>query len=189
MAIKLKALPDEEFVAAGRAGCPGCPAVMGARMANKVLGKKAIMVNSTGCMCVNYGYQGSPRFPYIHSLFPNAGAITAGIDAGLTALGKREGIHLYAYCGDGGTVDIGLQALSGAVDRGHRFLYICYDNEGYMNTGAQRSGSTPTGARTTTTPVGAQQAGERRPLSRRKDMVRVMEKHVMSKITHYRKPY
>lgn len=177
MALTLKNLTGEEFVAPGRAGCAGCPAVMGARMTTKVLGKNMIMVNSTGCMCVNYGYQGSAEFPYIHSLFPNAGAITAGIDAGLKALGKREGINLFAYCGDGGTVDIGFQALSGAVDRGHRFLYICYDNEGYMNTGVQRSGSTPYKARTTTTPVGEMIKGEPRPLSRRKDMVRIMAGH------------
>ena len=113
----------------------------------------------------------------MRSLFPNAGAVTAGIDAGLKALGKREGINLFAYCGDGGTVDIGFQALSGAVDRGHRFLYICYDNEGYMNTGVQRSGSTPYKARTSTTPVGEMIKGEPRPLSRRKDMVRIMAGH------------
>lgn len=177
MALNLKNLPDEEFVAPGRAGCAGCPAVMGARMTTKVLQKNMIMVNSTGCMCVNYGYQGSAEFPYIHSLFPNAGAITAGIDAGLKALGKRDSINLFAYCGDGGTVDIGLQALSGAVERGHRFLYICYDNEGYMNTGVQRSGSTPHRARTTTTPVGEVIKGEPRSLLRRKDMVGIMAAH------------
>lgn len=177
MALTLRNLPDEEFVAPGRAGCPGCPAVIGARMASKVIGPNAMMVNSTGCMCVNYGYQGATKFPYIHSLFPNAGAIISGIDAALKALGKREGINLFAYCGDGGTVDIGIQALSGAVDRGHRFLYICYDNEGYMNTGTQRSGATPYKARTATTPVGKELAGEPRLLSRRKDMVRIMAAH------------
>ncbi len=177
MSITLKDLPDEEFVAYGRGGCPGCPAVIGARMISKVVGKNSIMVNSTGCMCVNYGYAGATKFPYIHTLFPNAGAIIAGIDAGLKAQGKREGINLFAYCGDGGTVDIGLQALSGAVDRGHRFLYVCYDNEGYMNTGSQRSGATPYKAKTSTTPVGELQAGEPRRLSRRKDMVRIMADH------------
>lgn len=177
MELTLKNLTDEEYVAPGRAGCPGCPAVIGARMACKVLGKNTIMVNSTGCMCVNYGYQGATLFPYIHSLFPNAGAIIAGIDAGLKARGKREGINLLGYCGDGGTVDIGIQALSGAVERGHRFLYICYDNEGYMNTGGQRSGATPFKARTSTTPVGKVMSGEPGALSRRKNMVRIMASH------------
>ena len=177
MAITLKNLTDDRFVAEGRAGCAGCPAVIGARMASKVLGPNSMMVTSTGCMCVNYGYQGSPMFPYIHSLFPNAGALISGIDAGLKATGKRDGINLFAFCGDGGTVDIGLQALSGAVDRGHRFLYICYDNEGYMNTGGQRSGATPYKARTSTTPVGEQRSGEPRLLSHRKDMVKIIANH------------
>lgn len=177
MAITLKSLPNEEAVAFGRGGCAGCPAVIGARMASKVLGTNAMMVNSTGCMCVNYGYAGATKFPYIHSLFPHAGALIAGIDAGLKAQDKREGVNLFAYCGDGGTVDIGLQALSGAVDRGHRFLYICYDNEGYMNTGSQRSGATPYKARTSTTPVGELREGEQRLLSKRKEMVRIMADH------------
>lgn len=177
MALNLKNLTDEEFVASGRGGCPGCPAVIGARMATKVLGKDSMMVNSTGCMCVNYGYQGSTLFPYIHSLFPNAGSVISGIDAGLKATGKRDNVNLFAFCGDGGTVDIGLQALSGAVERGHRFLYICYDNEGYMNTGTQRSGATPYKAKTTTTPVGEVKAGEPGALARRKDMVRIMAAH------------
>ena len=177
MALKLKDLPDEEFVALGRAGCPGCPAVIGARLASKVLGNSSIMVNATGCMCVNYGYQGATEFPYIHSLFPSTGALLSGIDSGLKALGRRDGINLYAFSGDGGTVDIGFQTLSGAVERGHRFIYICYDNEGYMNTGGQRSGATPYKAVTSTTPLGELQAGQPRPLAFRKDMVRIMAAH------------
>ncbi len=177
MTLKLKDLPDEEFVALGRGGCPGCPAVIGARMASKVLGANSMMVNSTGCMCVNYGYQGACEFPYVHSLFPNAGGILAGMDAGLKALGRREGVNLYAFSGDGGTVDIGFQTLSGAVERGHRFIYICYDNEGYMNTGGQRSGATPFQAVTSTTPRGKARSGQPRPITRRKDMVRIMAAH------------
>ncbi len=169
MLKNLKEVTDEEFVAPGRAGCPGCGAVIGARLVSKVAGSRAIGVTPTGCMCVNYGYAGAPLFPYIHSLFPNAGAVLSGIDAGLRALGKRDGVNLFAFAGDGGTVDIGLQSLSGAVERGHRFLYVCYDNEGYMNTGVQRSGATPPGARTATTP-----AGEGRPFGHRKDMVRML---------------
>lgn len=177
MAMNLNTITDERFVAPGRGGCAGCPAVIGAKMVSKVAGKNAMMVTSTGCMCVNYGYQGATLFPYIHSLFPNAGAVVAGIDAGLRAQGKRDDVNLFAYCGDGGTVDIGLQALSGAVDRGHKFLYICYDNEGYMNTGGQRSGATPYKADTATTPVGDKQAGEPGFLSNRKDMVKIMANH------------
>lgn len=175
--LTLKELPDQEFVAFGRTGCDACSAVIAARMASKVFGPNTIMVNATGCMCVNYGYMGAPQFPYIHSLFENSGSILGGIDAGLKSLGKRDGIVLMGLSGDGGTVDIGLQALSGAVERGHRFVYICYDNEGYMNTGVQRSGATPLGARTSTSPVGQNQAGETGSLLRRKNMVLIMAAH------------
>ncbi|MCL5075793.1 MAG: thiamine pyrophosphate-dependent enzyme [Chloroflexi bacterium] len=177
MATTLKTLTDEEFVAPGRAGCNGCGAVIAARMATKVLGRNTLMANATGCMCVNYGYAGAPKFPFIHTLFENAAAIISGMDAGLRSLHKRDDVNLVVLAGDGGTTDIGLQALSGAVERGHRFLYICYDNEGYMNTGVQRSGATPYGAKTTTTPVGGDRLGEPRPLERRKDMVRLLAAH------------
>ena len=172
MSVTLKNLPDEEFVAPGRFGCPGCSAVIAARIISKALGKNTILVNSTGCMTVNYAYAGAPLFPMIHGLFENAGSILSGIDYGLKALGKREGVNLVALSGDGGTADIGLQSLSGAAERGHRFLYVCYDNEGYMNTGIQRSGTTPYGAVTTTSP-----AGEKRPMQLRKDMVKIMAAH------------
>ena len=172
MSLTLRDLPDEEFVAPGRSGCPGCAAVIAARMISKVLGKKTIMVIATGCMVVNYTYAGAPLFPVIHPLFENTGSVLSGIDCGLRALGRRDGVNLVGLAGDGGTADIGLQALSGAVERGHRFLYICYDNEGYMNTGVQRSGTTPFGAVTTTSP-----AGERRPMGLRKDMVKIMGAH------------
>jgi pyruvate ferredoxin oxidoreductase beta subunit len=176
MAISLSRLTQEEFVAPGRSGCPGCPAVIGARLAMKVLGKNTIMVNATGCMVVNYGYCGAPLFPFIHSLFENAGAVAAGVRSGLMALGKA-GVNVVVYAGDGGTVDIGLQALSGAVERGHRLVYICYDNEGYMNTGVQRSGSTPPWASTTTMPGGRRGWQKGSICAARKDMVRIMAAH------------
>lgn len=148
-----------------------------ARLALKVLGEQTIMVSATGCVLSNFTHAGAPRVAFVHSLFPGAGSLLAGVDVGLRALGKREGVQLLGMGGDGGTADIGLQALSGAVERGHRFLYICYDNEGYMNTGGQRSGTTPFGARTATTPVGRQSHGEDRPASRRKDMLQIMAAH------------
>ena len=172
VSVTLKSLPDEEVVAPGRSGCPGCGAVIAARIISKALGKNTIMVNSTGCMTVNYAYSGAPLFPFIHGLFENAGSILSGVDYGLRALGRREGVNLVALSGDGGTADIGFQSLSGAVERGHRFLYVCYDNEGYMNTGIQRSGTTPYGAVTTTSPT-----GEKRPMQLRKDMVKIMAAH------------
>ncbi|MEW6524410.1 MAG: thiamine pyrophosphate-dependent enzyme [Bacillota bacterium] len=176
MAISLSRLANEEFVAPGRSGCPGCPAVMGARLAMKVLGKDTIMVNATGCMVANYGYCGAPLFPFIHSLFENAGALASGVESGLRALGKPD-VNVVVYAGDGGTVDIGLQALSGAVERGHRLVYICYDNEGYMNTGVQRSGSTPPWASTTTMPEGRRDWQKGSIYAARKDMVRIMAAH------------
>lgn len=177
MPVSLKTLSDEELITPGRTGCAGCAGVLVARLALKVLGGETIMVSATGCVLSNFTHAGAPKVPYMHSLFPGAGSLIAGVDAGLRALGKREGVKLLVLGGDGGTADIGLQALSGAAERGHPFLYICYDNEGYMNTGGQRSGTTPHGARTATTPVGRELRGERRPNRTRKDMVRIMAAH------------
>jgi pyruvate ferredoxin oxidoreductase beta subunit len=146
-------------------------------MALKVLGRSTIMVSATGCVISNFTHAGAPRVPFMHSLFPGAGSLIAGIDVGLKALGKREGINLLVLAGDGGTADIGLQALSGAMERGHKFLYICYDNEGYMNTGGQRSGTTPYGSRTATTPVGQSSRGVARSNQTRKDLVQIAAAH------------
>jgi pyruvate ferredoxin oxidoreductase beta subunit len=101
--------------------------------------------------------------PWIHSLFENAAAVASGIEAALIYLGKKENTNVIAQAGDGGTADIGLQALSGMLERGHDILYVCYDNEAYMNTGIQRSGLTPLDANTTTSPVGTRSLGNWRP--------------------------
>jgi pyruvate ferredoxin oxidoreductase beta subunit len=103
--------------------------------------------------------------PWIHTLFENTAAVASGIEAGLKAMNRKgskslPGVKVVAMAGDGGTSDIGLQALSGALERGHNFLYICFDNEGYMNTGVQRSSSTPYGASTTTSPAGKMSIGQ-----------------------------
>jgi pyruvate ferredoxin oxidoreductase beta subunit len=177
MSIKLRDLTNEELVAPGNSACPGCGATIGARMAMKVLGDRTIMINQTGCMTVNYGVTGATRFPYLHMLFETTGAVLSGVDAGLRALGKREGVNLLGWAGDGGTADIGFQSLSGAIERGHKFLYICYDNESYMNTGGQRSGVTPYGASTTTCPAGTCSIGEQRPMKSRKDLVEIFAAH------------
>jgi pyruvate ferredoxin oxidoreductase beta subunit len=175
--ITVKTLTDEELILPGRSGCAGCAGVIVARLALKVLGRETVMVSATGCVISNFSHAGAPKVPFMHSLFPGAGSLIAGIDAGLTALGKREGVKLIAMAGDGGTADIGLQALSGAMERGHQFLYICYDNEGYMNTGGQRSGTTSYLARTATTPVGETSRGVLRPNRTRKDMVQIAAAH------------
>jgi pyruvate ferredoxin oxidoreductase beta subunit len=96
-------------------------------------------------------------------LFENSAAVASGVESALKYLGKKEGINVIAQAGDGGTADIGLQAISGMLERGHDVLYVCYDNEAYMNTGIQRSGLTPTTSNTTTTPTGSASIGNPRP--------------------------
>ena len=113
------------------------------------------------------------EIPWIHVAFENAGAVASGVESALRIQGKDD-VNVVAFGGDGGTVDIGLQSLSGAMERGHNFTYICYDNEAYMNTGIQRSGATPYGASTTTSPVGKDSFGENKP---KKNMPMIMAAH------------
>jgi pyruvate ferredoxin oxidoreductase beta subunit len=139
-------------------------------------------VNATGCLEV-----ATTRFPttawnvpWLHVAFENTAAVAAGIDSAQRALRRRNAlpdgtdIAIVAFAGDGGTYDIGLQALSGALERGHRFLFVCYDNEAYMNTGVQRSGATPFGARTTTSQIGGESFGK---AQKRKDMTAIAVGH------------
>jgi len=107
--------------------------------------------------------QSAWKVPWIHSLFENAAAVASGIEVALKALGRDEEGKVVVIAGDGGTVDIGMQAISGMIERGHDVCYICYDNEAYMNTGNQRSGSTPFDASTTTSPFGKKSFGNDRP--------------------------
>ena len=155
--------------------------------------KDAIVANATGCLEVStalYGYSAWNR-PWIHSAFENAAAVASGIEVGNKALEKRgEGKEhpIVVFGGDGGTYDIGMQALSGAFERGHRFLYVCYDNEAYMNTGIQRSGGTPRGAWTTTSQVGPAESGKPQP---KKDLMSIMVAHnipyaATASISHWR---
>ncbi len=174
--LKLKDLPDEELIQPGTAGCKGCGATLALRLATKALGKNTVMVNATGCITVSMMY-GSPCFPFIHVAFENAAAVASGIDVALRRLGRRENINVICFAGDGGTADIGIQALSGAIERGHKFTYICYDNESYMNTGGQRSGTTPWGTQTTVTPYGKNWSRLQRPLYLKKDLPRIISAH------------
>lgn len=113
------------------------------------------------------------EIPWMHVAFENAGAVASGVESALRIQGKDD-VNVVAFGGDGGTVDIGLQSLSGAMERGHNLTYICYDNEAYMNTGIQRSGATPYGASTTTSPNGSGSFGEDKP---KKDMPMIMAAH------------
>lgn len=158
---------EEEPFAPGHRACSGCGEALAVRLAAKAIGNNAIIVNATGCMEVvasPFPYT-SWRIPWIHTLFENTAAVASGIEAGLKAMEKKglrseQNIKVVGMAGDGGTSDIGLQALSGAMERGHDFLYICLDNEAYMNTGIQRSSATPFGASTTTSPAGKESLGQ-----------------------------
>ncbi len=164
----------------GHRACAGCGPANALRMIMKATRGPTIVTEATGCMEVVssiYPYT-SWAVPWIHTAFETAAANAAGIDAALKALGRKgkvkEHIDIIALAGDGGTYDIGIQALSGAVERGHDFLFVLYDNEGYMNTGIQRSGGTPLGAATTTTPAGKVIPGK---LQHKKPIADIMVAH------------
>ncbi len=160
-------VPKREGFAPGHRACIGCGEALAVRLACKALGQNVIVANATGCMEVvssQLPYT-SWCIPWIHTLFENTAAVASGIEAGLKAMIRKgkcadKETRVVAMAGDGGTSDIGLQALSGAMERGHNFLYICFDNEAYMNTGIQRSSATPYGASTTTAPAGKKSIGQ-----------------------------
>ena len=171
----------KENFAPGNRACIGCGEALAVRLACKALGDNVIIAMATGCMEVvssQLPYT-SWRVPWIHTLFENTAAVASGIEAGLKAMNRKAGrlptdVKAVAMAGDGGTADIGLQALSGAMERGHNFLYLCFDNEAYMNTGIQRSSATPFGASTTTSPAGKVSIGQ---FSWKKDMPAIAAAH------------
>jgi len=173
---RLRDVATFEPLSRGNLACSGCPQILGFRHVLKVLGPETIVINATGCLAVCM-QMGVPKVPHFHVLFENSAAVISGIDAALTQMGKRQDVNLLVVAGDGGTADIGLASLSGAIERNQDFVYVCFDNESYMNTGGQRSGTTPFGARTTTTPVGRQVRGEDRMPSLRKNMVEIIAAH------------
>jgi pyruvate ferredoxin oxidoreductase beta subunit len=160
----------------GHTGCAGCGQAIGARLVLKAAGPEVIVANATGCLEVYTTTY--PRtaweVPWIHSLFENAAAVASGMEVTLKAMGRYEGVKIIAQAGDGGTADIGMGCISGMFERGHDILYVCYDNEGYMNTGYQRSSLTPPGARTTTSPPGSRSWGNR---TRKKNMPLIAVAH------------
>jgi pyruvate ferredoxin oxidoreductase beta subunit len=157
----------KEFFVPGHRACIGCGEALAVRLACKALGQNTIIASATGCMEIvssQLPYT-SWQVPWIHTLFENTAAVASGIESGLKMLMKKgriahQEIRVVAMAGDGGTSDIGIQALSGALERGHNFLYLCFDNEAYMNTGIQRSSATPFGASTTTSPAGKVSIGQ-----------------------------
>jgi pyruvate ferredoxin oxidoreductase beta subunit len=167
----------------GHRACAGCAPATVLRLIMKATRGPTIVTNATGCMEVAstiYPYT-SWATPWLHTAFENVGANASGIESALKILRKKgrikdEQIDVIAFAGDGGTYDIGIQALSGAVERGHDFLYVLYDNEAYMNTGIQRSGGTPLGASTTTSQAGSSIPGK---LENKKPIAEIMVAHDM----------
>lgn len=147
-------LPVEERMSPGHLACQGCGAAIAMRTTLKALGDETIMTFPACCWTVIDGPfpYSSMEVPLLHTAFETTGAVAAGIKAALRMTGREKTI-VAGWAGDGGTFDIGLQALSGAAERNDDIFYFCYDNEAYMNTGIQRSGATPYGAWTTTTPI------------------------------------
>jgi pyruvate/2-oxoacid:ferredoxin oxidoreductase beta subunit len=168
--------PDKEYMYSGHVGCPGCGAAIAMRFTLKALGDKTIMVLPACCWSIIAGpYPMSAlKVPLIHSAFETGGAVASGVRAALDMKGDTE-TTVVTWAGDGGTFDIGFQALSGAVERNEDFIYVCYDNEAYMNTGVQRSSSTPYGAWTTTTPG--------------QDWKKMRKKNIVEALVAHRIPY
>ena len=159
----------------GHKACGGCGESLAIRLAMKVLGERTFAALPAGCMsAVSFIY---PNMAFTNNAiitpFASTGAVASGMAAGLKALGIPN-THTVGFAGDGGTADIGLQALSGAIDRNDDIIYICNDNEAYMNTGIQKSGLTPYGTRTTTSPAGENLPGS---ITMKKNMFEIVAAH------------
>jgi len=166
----------KNLLAPGHSACAGCGESLAIRLVLNAAGEDIIVANATGCSEIftsNYPLS-AWEVPWIHSLFENTAAVASGIEAALKVSGRKNEAKVIAQGGDGGMADIGLQALSGMWERWHNVLSICYDNEGYMNTGIQRSGLTPLDAKTTTSPPGKSSWGNYRP---KKNLPRIAAAH------------
>ena len=176
---ELSKLPER--LGPGHRLCAGCGASIVVRQVLMGAGDSAVVAGcATGCLEVGttiYPYT-AWKIPFIHNAFENAAATMSGVETAYRSLKKqgkiKKDIKFIAFGGDGGTYDIGLQSLSGALERGHNFVYVCYDNGAYMNTGIQRSGATPTGASTTTAPAGKASSGKPQL---RKDLTAIVAAH------------
>lgn len=172
----IKPIKSKILLSPGHRACAGCGQLIAARTVAEALGPNTIIANATGCLEVTTTpYPESAwGMPWIHSLFENASAVASGILAALKQKGKDKQIKVVAQGGDGGTFDIGFGLISGMWERGENILYVCYDNEAYMNTGIQASGATPWAAHTTTTPAGSHSIGSQQ---RKKDMIAIALAH------------
>ena len=160
----------------GHRACAGCAQAAAVRLIMEVAAPKCVVANATGCLEVfsTPHPESAWGVPWVHSLFENTAAVAAGLEAALKYQGKLDDIRVLAFGGDGATLDIGFGALSGMFERGHDVAYFCMDNEAYMNTGVQRSGATPFGASTTTSPAGRESFGKERP---KKDLPGIAAAH------------
>lgn len=180
MATLKELAQQEERLSSGHRLCAGCGASVAVRNILRGTKHPVVVGCATGCVEVAttiYPYT-AWKIPFIHNAFENVAATVSGVETAYRALKKKgkinEEFRFIALAGDGGTYDIGLQALSGALERGHRFVYVCYDNEAYMNTGIQRSSATPFGASTTTAPAGKVRQGK---TEFRKDITAIVAAH------------
>jgi pyruvate ferredoxin oxidoreductase beta subunit len=171
----------EDRLSSGHRMCPGCAAPLVVKMVLMAIDQPVVVTSATGCLEVATTIfpQTAWNVPFMHSAFENSAATCSGAEAAYRSLVRQGKIEdtdtrFVAFGGDGGTYDIGLQSLSGAMERGHRMLYVCYDNEAYMNTGIQRSSATPIGANTSTSPAGKAIPGKR---GARKDLTAIMAAH------------
>ncbi len=169
-----KLQPRFSGIESGHGACQGCGQALAARLVLEAAGPDVIVANATGCLEIftTPWPQSAWTVPWIHSLFENVAAVAAGIEVALRA--QRRTTRVLAFAGDGGTFDIGFQALSGMLERNHDVLFVCFDNEAYMNTGIQRSGSTPHGAWTNTSPAGRVRHGKRHF---KKDLLTIISAH------------
>jgi pyruvate ferredoxin oxidoreductase beta subunit/2-oxoisovalerate ferredoxin oxidoreductase beta subunit len=165
-------MPGQELMQPGGLSCQGCGATLAMKLALQGLGARTMVVIPACCWTIIIGTfpHSTLRIPVIHVPFETAAVAASGVRAGLEMRGEGD-VAVMAWAGDGGTFDIGLQSLSGAAERNDDILYVCYDNEAYMNTGIQRSSATPSGAWTTTTPTGAIKEEPK------KDIVKIMLAH------------
>ena len=180
--LNLKELSKrEDRLAPGHRLCAGCGAGVVVRQILAAIDEPVVLANATGCLEVSttiFPYS-SWRVPWIHNAFENSASTMSGVETAYRSLVKQgkipeQDVKFIAFGGDGGTYDIGLQALSGALERGHKMMYVCYNNEAYMNTGIQRSSATPLGASTTTSPAGKVVPGK---MQFRKDLTAICAAH------------
>jgi pyruvate/2-oxoacid:ferredoxin oxidoreductase beta subunit len=165
-------VPNDEVMAPGHLGCAGCGGTLSMRLALKALGRETVLVVPACCWSIIDGMApySAAGVPLMHTPFASAAAAASGVRAALDIKGETQ-TTVCAWAGDGGTFDIGIQALSAAAERNENILYVCYDNEAYMNTGVQRSSATPLGAWTTTTPA------QRLKEQPKKDLLAIMAAH------------